>query len=135
MNATAISKTKKTFPLEIEESLHKALKHKAIESDMSLHAYIIDALISRVNEETAVQRRWENGRKRGGKVNAAAESVNGFQSDIFSGTDLVQIIQGDVRQKLSLLLDDTFHCCVTSPPYWGMLSLLICNLRSPPPSK
>ena len=54
MNATATSKTKKTFPLEIEENLHKALKHKAIESDMSLHAYIIDALISRVNEETIV---------------------------------------------------------------------------------
>jgi predicted HicB family RNase H-like nuclease len=52
MNATAKSKSKKTFPLEIEESLHKALKHKAIESDMSLHAYIIDALVSRVNEET-----------------------------------------------------------------------------------
>lgn len=54
MNAVAKSKTKKTFPLEIEESLHKTLKHKAIESDMSLHAYILDALISRVNEETAV---------------------------------------------------------------------------------
>lgn len=54
MDATAKSKTKKTFPIEIEESLHKALKHKAIESDMSLHAYIIDALVSRVNEETAV---------------------------------------------------------------------------------
>jgi predicted HicB family RNase H-like nuclease len=54
MDAIAQSKTKKTFPLEIEESLHKALKHKAIESDMSLHAYIIDALVSRVNEETAV---------------------------------------------------------------------------------
>lgn len=54
MNATAKSKTKKTFPLEIEENLHKALKHKAIESDMSLHAYIIDVLVSRVNEETAV---------------------------------------------------------------------------------
>lgn len=54
MNATAKSKTKKTFPLEIEGSLHKALKHKAIESDMSLHAYIIDTLILRVNEETAV---------------------------------------------------------------------------------
>jgi predicted HicB family RNase H-like nuclease len=54
MNATAKSKTKKTFPLEIEESLHKALKHKAIESDKSLHAYIIDTLVSRVNEETSV---------------------------------------------------------------------------------
>lgn len=54
MKATATSKNKKTFPLEIEESLHKALKHKAIESDMSLHAYIIDALVSRINEEAAV---------------------------------------------------------------------------------
>ncbi len=54
MNASAKTKSKKTFPLEIEESLHKALKHKAIELDMSLHAYIIDALVSRVNEEIAV---------------------------------------------------------------------------------
>ena len=54
MNATAKTKVKKTFPLEIEDTLHKALKHKAIESDMSLHAYIIDALISRVNEESTV---------------------------------------------------------------------------------
>lgn len=53
-------------------------------------------------------------------MNASAESVNCFQSDIFSGTDPVQIIHGDVRQKLSLLPYDTFHCCVTSPPYWGM---------------
>jgi predicted HicB family RNase H-like nuclease len=53
MDTTAKSKSKKTFPLEIEEGLHKALKHKAIESDMSLHAYIIDALVSKVKEETA----------------------------------------------------------------------------------
>ena len=52
MNMAAKAKTKKTFPLEIEESLHKALKHKAIESDKSLHAYIIEALVSRVNEDT-----------------------------------------------------------------------------------
>lgn len=52
MSATAKTKVKKTFPLEIEDTLHKALKHKAIESDMSLHAYIIDTLISRVNEES-----------------------------------------------------------------------------------
>jgi predicted HicB family RNase H-like nuclease len=54
MNATAKTKIKKTFPLEIEVALHKALKHKAIESDMSLHAYIIDALVSRVNEDPVV---------------------------------------------------------------------------------
>lgn len=32
----------------------------------------------------------------------------------------VQIVSGDVRDTLSALPDDTFHCCVTSPPYWGM---------------
>lgn len=32
----------------------------------------------------------------------------------------VQIIHGDVREKLADLADETFHCCVTSPPYWGM---------------
>lgn len=51
MNTSPKSKTKKTFPLELEESLHKALKHKAIELDMSLHAYIIEALVSRVSED------------------------------------------------------------------------------------
>jgi len=61
MSATVKPKTLKTFPLEIEERLHKALKHKAIESNMSLHAYIIDALVSQVSEEPAVY----NG---GGKV-------------------------------------------------------------------
>ncbi len=49
----APSKSTKTFPLEIDEHLHKALKHKAIESDMTLHAFIIDTLVSRVSEEQA----------------------------------------------------------------------------------
>jgi len=34
--------------------------------------------------------------------------------------DAVQIIHGDVREELAHLADETFHCCVTSPPYWGM---------------
>jgi DNA modification methylase len=53
-------------------------------------------------------------------VIASPKLANCFQADIFLGVDPVQIIQGDVRQKLALVLDDTFHCCVTSPPYWGM---------------
>lgn len=53
-------------------------------------------------------------------MNASAESVKCFPSDTFYGTDPVHIIHGDVREKLSPLADDTFHCCVTSPPYWGM---------------
>ena len=54
MTTTQDAKRKKTFPLEIEESLHKALKFKAIESDMTLHAYIIEALSSRVREDSPV---------------------------------------------------------------------------------
>lgn len=53
-------------------------------------------------------------------MSPSTQSANCFHSDIFSGIDPVQIIHGDVRQKLSLIPDDTFHCCVTSPPYWGM---------------
>jgi predicted HicB family RNase H-like nuclease len=54
MTATQETKRKKTFPLEIEEDLHKALKFKAIETDMTLHAYIIQALNARVREDSAV---------------------------------------------------------------------------------
>lgn len=32
----------------------------------------------------------------------------------------VQLVLGDSRNKLKELPDDTFHACVTSPPYWGM---------------
>jgi DNA modification methylase len=32
----------------------------------------------------------------------------------------VQIIVGDALQQLKLLPDESVHCCVTSPPYWGM---------------
>lgn len=32
----------------------------------------------------------------------------------------VQIILGDVRSKLLEFPDETFHTCITSPPYWGM---------------
>lgn len=30
------------------------------------------------------------------------------------------ILIGDVRQKLKQLPDKSIHCCVTSPPYWGL---------------
>jgi predicted HicB family RNase H-like nuclease len=53
MTITQEAKRKKTFPLEIEEDLHKALKFRAIETDMTLHAYIIEALNARVREDSA----------------------------------------------------------------------------------
>ncbi len=32
----------------------------------------------------------------------------------------VKIMVGDVREKLRELPDGSVHCCVTSPPYWGL---------------
>ena len=46
-------KRRKTFPLEMEDDLHKALKYKAIESDKTLHAFIIETLAAKVQEEPA----------------------------------------------------------------------------------
>ncbi len=31
-----------------------------------------------------------------------------------------QIITGDSREVISTFLDKSIHCCVTSPPYWGL---------------
>ena len=35
-----------------------------------------------------------------------------------------RVIQGDVREKLRELPSESVHCCVTSPPYWGLRSYL-----------
>ena len=32
----------------------------------------------------------------------------------------VTIVQGDALENLRLLDDQSVHCCVTSPPYWGL---------------
>lgn len=32
----------------------------------------------------------------------------------------VTILQGDVRERLRELPDESVHCVVTSPPYWGL---------------
>jgi site-specific DNA-methyltransferase (adenine-specific)/site-specific DNA-methyltransferase (cytosine-N4-specific) len=34
--------------------------------------------------------------------------------------DRVRLVVGDTRDELRKLGDGTFHCCVTSPPYWGL---------------
>jgi DNA modification methylase len=31
-----------------------------------------------------------------------------------------QILQGDAIEQLKALPDESVHCCVTSPPYWGL---------------
>ena len=68
MTTTQEAKRKKTFPLEIEEDLHKALKFKAIETDMTLHAYIIETLNARVSEDSVAY---------SGKDNGQTESTGG----------------------------------------------------------
>lgn len=49
----ATPKRCKTFPLEMEDDLHKALKYKAIDADKTLHAFILDVLAAAVREEPA----------------------------------------------------------------------------------
>lgn len=39
---------------------------------------------------------------------------------IYQPNKLWQILEGDVRDVLRTLPDKRFHCCVTSPPYWGL---------------
>lgn len=36
----------------------------------------------------------------------------------------VRILHGDCREVLRSLPDESVHCCVTSPPYWGLRSYL-----------
>lgn len=53
MKLNSAHKRRKTFPLEMDDGLHKALKYKAIESDQTLHSYIIETLTAKVREEPA----------------------------------------------------------------------------------
>ena len=32
----------------------------------------------------------------------------------------VKVIVGDAREALKQLPDESVHCCITSPPYWGL---------------
>lgn len=47
-------KSTKTFPLEIEEELHKRLKIEAIKENKTLHSLIIETLAEKVQENTSV---------------------------------------------------------------------------------
>lgn len=51
MQAEKSKKPTKTFPLEIEDELHKTLKVMAIKEDKTLHTLIIDTLSARIQEE------------------------------------------------------------------------------------
>jgi len=51
MQAEKFKKSTKTFPLEIEDELHKTLKVMAIKEDKTLHSLIIDTLSACIQEE------------------------------------------------------------------------------------
>jgi site-specific DNA-methyltransferase (adenine-specific)/site-specific DNA-methyltransferase (cytosine-N4-specific) len=40
--------------------------------------------------------------------------------DLNLSHEQVRLIVGDTRAELPRLPSNTFHCCVTSPPYWGL---------------
>lgn len=42
---------------------------------------------------------------------------------------MIQILQGDCREVLKTLPDCSVHCCVTSPPYFGLRSYLPNTVR------
>ena len=56
MQAEKSKKPTKTFPLEIEDGLHKTLKVMAIKEDKTLHSLIIDTLSARIQEEPGAHR-------------------------------------------------------------------------------
>jgi len=58
------SRKTKTFPLEIEDDLHKRLKVKAIQENQTLHSLIIDTLSARVHEDPAHYNATNQGGKR-----------------------------------------------------------------------
>lgn len=49
---------------------------------------------------------------------ARTVAEGGLPLDI--GAEPVKIIVGDTRHELRKLPSSVFHCCVTSPPYWGL---------------
>jgi len=45
---------------------------------------------------------------------------SGFTENNFIVQNNCAVVSGDVRNELSKLPENTFQCCVTSPPYWGL---------------
>jgi hypothetical protein len=47
----------KIFPIELEEDLHRRMKHAAIDSGMTLHAWIIKTLKTTINYKDVASKR------------------------------------------------------------------------------
>jgi predicted HicB family RNase H-like nuclease len=43
----------KTFPLKLDDELHKKIRHAAIEDDISVHSWILNAIIVRLESKDA----------------------------------------------------------------------------------
>ena len=41
----------KTFPIQLDDELHKKIKHAAIEKDLPVHAWIINAITNQLQDE------------------------------------------------------------------------------------
>lgn len=50
----------------------------------------------------------------------AIESLEIRAARFLGGPVSIRILIGDVREKLASLPDESVHCVVTSPPYWGL---------------
>lgn len=53
-------------------------------------------------------------------MGTAARKRANQDTDVFFSEDGVSILLADARTKLLEFPDNTFQCCVTSPPYWGL---------------
>lgn len=77
---------------------------------------------------------WSIGRSKSSKVKSAdlpyedlpnTQFSSVFQITEFDQVDVIsgrnwRVLVGDVRDGLRTLPDNSVHCCVTSPPYWGL---------------
>ena len=50
----------------------------------------------------------------------ARQPKAGAEPDLYFSEDGVSVFLADAREKLQDFPDDSFQCCVTSPPYWGL---------------
>lgn len=44
------------------------------------------------------------------------------------GVNGVQVLQGDCLEGMATLPAGSVHCCVTSPPYWGLRQYTVANM-------
>jgi site-specific DNA-methyltransferase (adenine-specific)/site-specific DNA-methyltransferase (cytosine-N4-specific) len=43
-----------------------------------------------------------------------------LRQNLLLSEPIMEIVHGDAREVLPLLAQESFRCCITSPPYWGL---------------